>query len=1396
MTAASRYGRLSFLGKLGVIVLVTLVLLESLLFYLQTRHGFRHVILPLVAKLAGGRLQVRDGHLSLLGTLKVDGVVYEDPAAEISFDAERVVLRATPWSFVMEDVPRIVDLEVKKANLRVVVRSGPTAEPTKETDGEQAVKLPLLPVAVERARLEDVTATVEQGDRRITGQIAAALNQLGPGRAGNVTLRAGFLVERKGRPDLSGTIDLSLPVEVGSEGTPIKWNGSNRVRIRTGGGSLEPTDPEVVSFEQTLTGEYEQAARSLRVASQVAISRAGTQQGIVVLTAAMDHAKRPTEIDASLTLAGIQGDMLNLWLREAEATHVHAGRFDAKLEAHVEGARTSVQAKVTGSGVRLRLGNREASPPVDVSLQHVGSFDSATKDVTIKTLTLAMGDGVKTILSGALDHPVSLDLDRLEGGTPSAGTVGEPAVWSLRLTPSKIQELRPWFALLGRNPLQGVEAGRLGGGLVVSVYEQGAIVDVAARFEGTEVMIRGEGSGMASVIGPLGIVADWRSRLTDMQQLKLDPATSTVSLKGKQVAALYATGALWLGNAPGLTGLDGKLKLTGLPGETLNPLLGLWSEIRIGRAQIDGHADIVVDESHARWEVDLRSQDLHIQMSGRPHDAPPLDLQIKQTGKLDRTAQWLRLDQLNVQVVERQRPVVTVSLDQPLTLDLARGQKGDASNTGASSKPITLGLRINRLGLHRFRPWVALVGSQALTPVRGGVLDADLRVRLIGADDVVVVGRLDLEQVTFERGAKLLSKPVTFGTEIRASVADRSRVTVDSWAVRAVDGSRLLAQARLTGSADSGGATDLLLDVAAGDLSEFVDRLGLMTERQRGIISGGNLKGEVRVITAGPAKPLTVKSGLRSANLNISLDRTHQLTRTIDVQADVEIDGGRTMVDIRRVEVEVESAGAKAGTLMASGQWPLPAEDTTTLAGAVNVVVKEWDNGPLVDFFGILPGRASNPLPLTGELKVVQKAGGKMLAIQGRETIGPITVAVKGRAAPETAIVHLEHYVEQGDDEIQVTALSLTSERSKGQADRVTMSGKVRMGPGPSLRLHGSVDALDTDWYAALMALPGGQTPEEKAPAGKQPAVKDEGNGFVVPLNLDIDLVIGSVTYRTFEIAKGRLIAKGDGQKMQATLEPTGVAGGSVQGTVTVAQKGEQPEFGWNIKGDALDFGIITKAASTGQEPEFTGRGKFSTAGTGRGQGEALRQSLNGTVVFDVADGQFVKAPALEFLAEQTQIDHFRDLGFDTLRGELRIKNGWVHLNQPRAVGPSIEAEAVGKIGLDGRIDTRVHPKIGPAFSEQVKIPCLDRFAKTADGFIELPIAVAIKGTVEHPEYKMETTGTAGHNAGSLVGTIANVLSGCRGGEAAQKKTEKTVDVIKDKAADVKQDLFGGKKKR
>src|SRR5262249_34575846 len=157
----------------------------------------------------------------------------------------------------------------------------------------------------------------------------------------------------------------------------------------------------------------------------------------------------------------------------------------------------------------------------------------------------------------------------------------------------------------------------------------------------------------------------------------------------------------------------------------------------------------------------------------------------------------------------------------------------------------------------------------------------------------------------------------------------------------------------------------------------------------------------------------------------------------------------------------------------------------------------EWDSQPFADVLGIFPGREPGPLMVSGVLNVTQRAGesgqrgvsaprgragelgqrgvsaprgragesgqrggsaprgpaGEMLSVEGMETVGPITVAVKGRAGPEPATMTIEHNVTRRADEWHIATLSLSTERPKGRADQVTIKGNVRWGVRPQLQL-------------------------------------------------------------------------------------------------------------------------------------------------------------------------------------------------------------------------------------------------------------------------------------------------------------------------------------------------------
>ncbi|HKO32102.1 MAG TPA: AsmA-like C-terminal region-containing protein, partial [Nitrospiraceae bacterium] len=623
-----------------------------------------------------------------------------------------------------------------------------------------------------------------------------------------------------------------------------------------------------------------------------------------------------------------------------------------------------------------------------------------------------------------------------------------------------------------------------------------------------------------------------------------------------------------------------------------------------------------------------------------------------------------------------------------------------------------------------------------------------------------------------------------FGTNVTASVIDRSRIIVEVWEVRALDGTKLLAQARLAGSSGVTGATDLRLNMIAEEPTELIARLGLLTNRQQVVVSGGHVTGEVQVTTTESSKPLTILADLRLTNLTLRLEKRRSLIRTVNLQADLMVDAARTVIDVRRMELAGESVGAGTGTMTASGRWPMNEEQ-----GAMTLMIKEWDAEPFLEFFGFLPGRVPGPLPVNAEMTVTQEAKTKTMTLRGKESIGPMRVTVNGQP-DEPATLHLQHEVMRRDEEIRVAAMTLSVDRITRLADRVSLRGSVKTGAQPRLQLQGAVNALDADWYAALL----GPASTRSSPGDAQPA---SAAGPPLPLDLDVDVAIGTVKYRTLQIGAGRLVAKGDGRRMQATLEPTGLAGGTVQGTMTVVVKHQRPEFAWDLKGSALALGTLTKAWFGDPEPQIIGQGQFATAGTGQGQDEMLRQSLNGTLVFDVTDGQFFKVPLLEFLADQTRIDQFRDLGFQTLHGELDVKDGWAHLKQVRVNGPVAGIEAGGKLALDGRLDVRVEPKIGPTLSQHVKIPCLDKLAKTTEGFTVLPLAVTVKGTTQAPSYGVDLTpgSMVERQAGALVGTIADLLTACRGGDAAQKITENAMGAVKDTVKDLMKNLFDRKEK-
>jgi hypothetical protein len=423
--------------------------------------------------------------------------------------------------------------------------------------------------------------------------------------------------------------------------------------------------------------------------------------------------------------------------------------------------------------------------------------------------------------------------------------------------------------------------------------------------------------------------------------------------------------------------------------------------------------------------------------------------------------------------------------------------------------------------------------------------------------------------------------------------------------------------------------------------------------------------------------------------------------------------------------------------------------------GAITVVSHDLDASPLVDVFGLFPGREHGPLPVSANVAIARDSASGSLVVRGQEILGPIRVARKGEdGMSNEATIRIEHDLTRHNDEIRVAVLMVTADRPGGRSDRVTASGTVRITGRPSAQLRGDIASLDAAWYAALFSGPDA-TPQ---------TVTNQTNPLALLMNLDAELSIGSVSYGTLMIGSGRLIAKGTGERLEAKLEPTGIASGRVDAIVTLAQQDSHAQLTWSGKGQGLSIETIMQAMEPGQEARLKGTGSFMTSGSGLLNEDPFGKHLSGIFNFNIADGQFMRAPLLQFLAKYTHIGEIEQMGFDGLQGQVRLEGEWIHVDSLIVTGSIAALEGNASVSPDSTVDGQIFVKIGPSLGKKIKIPCMSALLKTPDGFTALPVAVQISGFMRDLKFRPDTAAWHQAKGGitSLAHEMKNLLRGCR----------------------------------
>lgn len=1349
------------------IVLVGLIAVLVLAFYVQTRHGFRHIILPLISKTLPPTFTIRDGYLRLRGSLELEGFHYGDETSGVTIEAERVFVSLSLLSLLRERIPLLHEVQIERATVSLSAADKKSADSGETTPSPTGAAPSIAPMVIERGLVEDLTVVIRDGQRMIAAEGATLrFNQLGPGRQGSLGLCANLRLDQPPEeiPWL-GSVTLEAALEVNDAGTEVRWTGSNRFGLKERRAGPTGTEPEVILVDQTFAGKYHHASRAVQASSRFTTSKGKVALGSAAVTVAMTDSENVRTLDASLTVQDVSGEVLNAWQVGSSPTRSYSGLINGQVFVHAIGPLYEVRSQLMGRHLQMRS-ETGTTPPLDLSLKQETSFEAQSRALLVKSLDLTASHGTRSMLTGTLDQPLKLLLKQEQVGTVVAnGGTAEGTGLALRIQDLEVADLRAWAAFLGRETAGDVGADPLNGTLRMTVDASGSTVHLDGQLRVTNVLV--DSATGAVRVGPLGFDHRVHARLTNLTRLELDPWTSIVTLKDRTVGEFRATGLFEVAAPTEPLTLEGSLTLRELPGEALNPVVAFWKPVRILGARFRGHATWKLAEHRISWEADLRGRHVSLQP---PHFAtvtPPLDLAMAQSGTYDQTTGELRLVKSNVQAVEKGRVVVSAALSHPVDLQFA-GREARPTSSPLGNQPVTFAMDIDGLDVEQLKSRLLVMDISAMETVKGGLLNGRLEARWHGTGNrTVVTGGLTATGLRFQRGATRSGGPVSMTARGNVTIGPDARIEWSDCHLVISAAKQEIAAVKVAGlTAVTDGVTDLAFNAGSGDLSMLLDRLALLEEQQRRLVTGGLIRLEGKVAGSGRGQPLSIQTSMHTDNLRIRARQAGSASYSIAARGDLSIDGSRTRLEVKQLGMRLESDGRQSGSASMSGQWPLTSAGlrvgaTSVSGGAVKATVKDWDAAPFADLYDLLPGRMKGPLPVNADIKLEHDPRSGIISVQGLTLLGPIRVLRKGGDIEE-GVLRLDHELVLSDDEIRATSMTITRERSHGSDDRLTLSGIVRWGKQARTQLKSEIVSLDTGWYEDLFAVPGAQTDRPGPPLvarDKRPGDRRETYGFGDQQDFHAEVTLGTILYKGVTIGPGRLIAEGAGDRSTVTLEPTDLVHGKIQGRLAIAGRDGESEYSWTVRGDGLDVGILSRANQSGSEPTVTGIGSFTTNGIARGKGEALKQGASGTAVWDVVKGKFANASLLAFISKHTGIKGLEDMNFDLMHGELRLSEGWIFIDRVGVDGSLAKLDGMGKIGWNGTLDGRVSTRITPALADKVRIRCVTGLLRGADGLFALPVVVAVKGTVSAPEYNVELTG---EKAKSAAGSLSDLLRGCR----------------------------------
>lgn len=805
--------------------------------------------------------------------------------------------------------------------------------------------------------------------------------------------------------------------------------------------------------------------------------------------------------------------------------------------------------------------------------------------------------------------------------------------------------------------------------------------------------------------------------------------------------------------------INSTLEFKAVTREFLNPILAFAGPAQLQSGMIDGAVVLKTAGEIVSFDANLSGSGLSIKQAPGSEATPKIEFASNQKGAFNQSTQVLTLDQAKIDLKEDTRMIAAVALERPAKLVLKPAQD---AKTATPSKEITnLTLSIPRITLKEVTPWMALTGNDALANLQSGEMKGDLKFAITGEGDRIdVAGLLDFADVRVKREKAEPLGPLTIENRLDAKIVKMSEITVAPSATRLLMNGELLASTSLSGDYDLGKqSADIALDHVIADLAKLLDKLGLLTDEQRGKMTGGALKGTIKLARAGEKAGLGIKTDLALNDVTLVGPDKKSLTESVKLICDIATDPSGHELTINAATLDVARSGAAAsGNIAVKGYWPLGAPDpkaAKSRGGKADLTIRGLDGGPWLGFFGVLKSDQVSEVPIVADMKLEVDGAGNRFKSSGTTEIGPVKLA-SGAAAPQEVSISVKSDFEKLGDELKTILVDLRTTEKGTAKGTAKVEGSGKLGERPSFKLVADLKGVDAAFFDELVRgkqerkeiepeiIEGEQAP----PPVEPPAAKSGPAEPIEPLPFDLDLKVNldSIAYRQFSVDELKASILGNGSGVHALLAPSKLVGGTLQGEFNLDMKNEARKLDWNFQGAGIDTGLISESLAPGKVKQLEGLLSFKTVGSGATQGDALTDKLKGNVLFDLANGRIGRSKLLHYIAQKTKVDAFDQMLFKSFHGDLDILDGWANMKDVRVEGNAVQLIASGRVGLDGRYDFGVYPKIGPQLAQKFNIGKIGgQLLSSVDGLLEFPLSFTVRGTSQKPRY-----GVAPHVPGTI----------------------------------------------